>query len=144
MIASALPHRAREGSSRRLWFSGSVSLGSPDDSTLQRMYRHFNFRLCDVVDTAALADAGAIDFANLRSLACAAGIWEGVATYLQIVSDYTMSYRGTGLDLPKFVKRCSAVWRRGSLLRPGLSARSHRASIRPALWIAIGGRARAR
>ena len=25
-------------------------------STLQRMYRHFYFRLCDIVDTAALSD----------------------------------------------------------------------------------------
>jgi hypothetical protein len=103
-IASALPCRARK-----------VHLGGHDFrvssipdrlmiSTLQRMYRHFNFRLCDIVDTAALADAGAIDYESLRSLACAAGIWQGVATYLHIVSDYTMSYRGAGLDLPNFVK----------------------------------------
>ena len=72
-------------------------------STLQRMYRHFYFRLCDVVDSAALADAGSIDFENLRATAKAAGIWEGVATYLVIVSDYVERYRGSGLDLPKFV-----------------------------------------
>jgi hypothetical protein len=72
-------------------------------STLQRMYRHFYFRLCDIVDSAALADSGGIDYHDLRFLARIAGIWEGVATYLAIVSDYVKSYRGTGLDLPHFV-----------------------------------------
>jgi len=72
-------------------------------STLQRMYRHFYFRLCDIVDTSELAEAGAIDYEDLRSSANASGIWEGVATYLAIVSDYVKLYRGTGLDLPRFV-----------------------------------------
>src|ERR1700733_1080029 len=72
-------------------------------STLQRMYRHFYFRLCDIVDTTVLADAGEINFAKLHSSARIAGIWEGVATYLNIVSDYVKSYRGTGIDLPDFV-----------------------------------------
>lgn len=72
-------------------------------STLQRMYRHFYFRLCDIVDSAALVDAGEVDFRDLRSSATNAGIWEGVATYLVIVSDYVSKYRGLGLDLPYFV-----------------------------------------
>ncbi|MEO6965930.1 MAG: hypothetical protein ABI076_08550 [Acidobacteriaceae bacterium] len=72
-------------------------------STLQRMYRHFYFRLCDIVDTTEISDAGAIDYEDLRSSASASGIWEGVATYLAIVSDYVKQYRGTGLDMPKFV-----------------------------------------
>jgi len=72
-------------------------------STLQRMYRHFYFRLCDILDTAALSEAGAIDYEDLRSSAKDAGIWEGVATYLVIVSDYLKQYRGSGLDLPQFV-----------------------------------------
>ena len=76
-------------------------------STLQRMYRHFYFRLCDIVDTAALADSGAIDYSHLRSSAMNAGIWEGVATYLTIVSDYAECYRGSGLDLPQFVLRAA-------------------------------------
>lgn len=72
-------------------------------STLQRMYRHFYFRLCDIVDTAELAEAGGIDYEDLRSSASHAGIWEGVATYLAIVSDYVSQYRGEGLALPQFV-----------------------------------------
>ena len=71
-------------------------------STLQRMYRHFYFRLCDIVDTAALSEAGGIDYMDLRTSATRAGIWEGVATYLVIVSDYVRQYSGAGLDLPQF------------------------------------------
>ena len=72
-------------------------------STLQRMYRHFYFRLCDVVDSAGLVESGGVDFNDLRSSAVDAGIWEGVATYLVIVSDYMKTYRGYGLQLPEFV-----------------------------------------
>jgi hypothetical protein len=73
-------------------------------STLQRMYRHFYFRLCDIIDSASLADNGAVDYDDLRNSATAAGIWEGVATYMAIVSDYVRHYRGRGLDLPPFVR----------------------------------------
>ena len=72
-------------------------------SVLQRMYRHFYFRLCDVVDSAELADSGAINYAELRSEAETANIWEGVATYLAIISDYVRRYRGSGIDLPRMV-----------------------------------------
>lgn len=72
-------------------------------STLQRMYRHFYFRLCDVIDSATLANSGAIDYDDLLASAQAAGIWEGVATYLTIVSDYLKSHQGSGLDMPSFV-----------------------------------------
>ena len=73
-------------------------------STLQRMYRHFYFRLCDIVDTATLSETGVIDYEDLRFSAKVAGIWKGVATYLAIVSDYLKHYRGKGLELPPFVK----------------------------------------
>jgi hypothetical protein len=72
-------------------------------STLQRMYRHFYFRLCDVLDSAALVESGAVDYNDLRSAAMSAGIWEGVATYLVIVSDYVKQFRGRGIELPKMV-----------------------------------------
>jgi hypothetical protein len=73
-------------------------------STLQRMYRHFYFRLCDIIDSAGLVDSGAVDWVDLRSSATNAGIWEGVATYLVIVSDYVRKYRGWGLELPQYVR----------------------------------------
>lgn len=72
-------------------------------STLQRMYRHFYFRLCDIMDSAGLVESGAIDYEDLQRSAEKAGIWEGVATYLVIVSDYVKKYRGSGLTLPEVV-----------------------------------------
>jgi hypothetical protein len=72
-------------------------------STLQRMYRHFYFRLCDVIDSALLVDSGLLDYDDLYIAARTAGIWEGVATYLAIVSDYVRHYRGEPLDIPAWV-----------------------------------------
>ncbi|MGA8089441.1 MAG: hypothetical protein WCA10_19365 [Terracidiphilus sp.] len=72
-------------------------------STLQRMYRHFYFRLCDIVDSALLVETGSIDYDDLYVAAATAGIWEGVTTYLAIVSDYVERYRGTPLDIPNWV-----------------------------------------
>jgi hypothetical protein len=72
-------------------------------STLQRMYRHFYVRLCDVVDNAKLMESGLVDYAYLKSLAKSAGLWDGLATYLVIVSEYVESYRGRGINLPPLV-----------------------------------------
>jgi hypothetical protein len=72
-------------------------------STLQRMYRHFYLRLCDVVDTASLVESGTIDYARLRSVARRAGLWDGLASYLSMVSGYVKSYRGEALPLPSLV-----------------------------------------
>jgi hypothetical protein len=72
-------------------------------STLQRMYRHFYLRLCDVMDTARLVESGTIDYAYLKSLARSAGLWDGLATYLVTVSGYVKSYCGEDLPLPSLV-----------------------------------------
>ncbi len=72
-------------------------------STLQRMYRHFYVRLCDVVDNAKLMNSGAIDYMYLSTLAKSAGLWGGLATYMVIVSEYVESYRGHGINLPPVV-----------------------------------------
>jgi len=80
---------------------------APEDriviSTLQRMYRHFYIRLCDIVDNARLLDQHLVDFGYLHSLGSAAGLWEGIATYLRIISEYVQSYRGTGVPLDSIV-----------------------------------------
>jgi hypothetical protein len=82
-------------------------VAAPEDrfviSTLQRMYRHFYIRLCDIVDNARLLDLQLIDFGYLHSLGSAAGLWEGIATYLTIISEYVESYRGHGVPLPSLV-----------------------------------------
>jgi hypothetical protein len=72
-------------------------------ATLQRMYRHFYFRVCDIVNTAALLDAGEVDFGELRRASELGGIWSGVATYLKIVCDYVKKYRGATPTLPSEV-----------------------------------------
>ena len=63
-------------------------------STLQRMYRHFYFRLCDMADFALLLQTDAIDFAELKRAAIVGGIWPGVATFLLLVSKYVESFGG--------------------------------------------------
>ncbi len=71
-------------------------------STLQRMYRHFYFRLCDMADFAALLASGAIDFQELRTGAELGGIWPGVASFLVIVANYVKSFGGS-ISLPREV-----------------------------------------
>jgi hypothetical protein len=72
-------------------------------STLQRMYRHFYIRLCDVIDNAQLIESGSVDFDYLHNLGVAAGIWDGIAAYLTIISGYVESYRGYAVRLPVLV-----------------------------------------
>ncbi len=69
-------------------------------ATLQRMYRHFYFRVCDIVNTAELLESGTLDFAELQRVSDFGGIWPGVATYLKIVCDYVREYRGSAPPLP--------------------------------------------
>jgi hypothetical protein len=80
---------------------------APEDriviSTLQRMYRHFYIRLCDIVDNARLLDQHLVDFGYLYSLGSAVGLWEGIATYIRIISEYVQSYRGIGVPLDSIV-----------------------------------------
>jgi hypothetical protein len=82
-------------------------VAAPEDrlviSTLQRMYRHFYIRLCDIVDNARLLDRQLVDFEYLHTLASRAGLWDGVAAYLVIISEYVEAYRGKGVPLPSLV-----------------------------------------
>jgi hypothetical protein len=102
-ITQSLVRRA----ARAQFGSQTFNVPAPEErmmiSTLQRMYRHFYVRLCDIVDNAKLVDSGAVDYPHLRSLAKSAGLWDGLATYLVIISGYVESYRGTGLNLPSLV-----------------------------------------
>ena len=69
-------------------------------STLQRMYRHFYFRVCDVLNIANLLQSNAIDFSELKKSADSGSVWPGVATLLVIVRDYVASYGGESIMLP--------------------------------------------
>jgi hypothetical protein len=72
-------------------------------STLQRMYRHFYFRLCDVANIAKLLRENSVDFAELKTTADTGAIWPGVATLLTIVVDYVKHYGGEEIALPQHV-----------------------------------------
>jgi hypothetical protein len=90
-------------------------------STLQRMYRHFYFRLCDIADIAALVGSGVVDFAEVRRGAEIGGIWPGAASFLVIVARYVEQYGGF-LPLPSELVEaaCSPDLRvqfRGNFLR---------------------------
>jgi len=78
-------------------------------ATLQRMYRHFYFRVCDIVNTITLLEAGEIDFTELKLAAEIGGIWNGVATYLNIVCDYASKYCGSTPSLPTTVLNAARI-----------------------------------
>ncbi len=103
-LAASLLHRRRAAIAGDAVFPVASVTDRILISVLQRMYRHFYFRLCDMVDCVTLAEKEGIDYLELRSTASAADIWEGAATCMVIVSDYANQYRGRGLDLPGFVK----------------------------------------
>ncbi len=91
-------------------------------ATLQRMYRHFYFRVCDIVNTCALLETGSLDFAELKKAADMGAIWPGVATYLKIVCDYVRQYRGSAPELPAEVLAAApfggeVIQARGKFLR---------------------------
>ena len=71
-------------------------------STLQRMYRHFYFRLCDMADVSALINSGMVNFAELRRGAELGSIWPGAASFLVLVREYVERYGGR-VDLPSEV-----------------------------------------
>lgn len=90
-------------------------------STLQRMYRHLYFRLCDMVDFARLLDEGAIDFDELRKAADLGGIWPGVATFFVLIAEYVNS-RGGHVTLPPQILAAASpsplrVYQGGKFLR---------------------------
>ncbi len=67
-IASRLPERARSVLIGEQTFRVPSASDRMMISTLQRMYRHFYFRLCDIIDSAALCEMGDIDYDDLRTV----------------------------------------------------------------------------
>ncbi len=91
-------------------------------ATLQRMYRHFYFRVCDIVNTLGLLETGQLDFDELQKASDLGGIWPGVSSYLKIVCDFARDYRGSAPELPKQVLEAArlggdAIFARGKFLR---------------------------
>lgn len=103
---AALGHRVLQRSVTRSLNGHTFRVAAPEErvliSTLQRIYRHFYFRLCDMCDFAALLRRGQVDFAELRRGADLGGIWPGVTTFLSLVQEYASRY-GVAVELPREV-----------------------------------------
>ena len=103
-FAASIPARSR---TFRVW-NYAFQVPAAEDRlvicTLQRMYRHFYARLCDIADTVQLLEEGPVDFPRLLASAEANGIAEGVATFLVIVSDLAKRWRGRGVILPDSIR----------------------------------------
>ncbi len=76
-------------------------------ATLQRMYRHFYIRLCDIVNIANLLRSNAVEFAELKKTADLGAIWPGVATLLVIVREYVKNYGGPEIAVTAAVRNAA-------------------------------------
>lgn len=72
-------------------------------ATLQRMYRHFYIRLCDIVNITRLLRNQAVDFSELKKSADSGSLWPGAATLLVIACDYAAAYGAEPIRLPSEV-----------------------------------------
>lgn len=75
-------------------------------TTLQRLYRHFFYRICDFTDTLE-ALANPLNFEQLRLIAKRHAVWQGVATHLRLVGEYSAHYAGSSPPLPPFVRKAA-------------------------------------
>ena len=95
---SQLAHRVLDRAVPKTIEDRTFQVAAPEErimiSTLQRVYRHFYFRLCDMIDTMFLLRTGKVDFEELKTASCSAGIWPGVATFLYLVRNYLRFFGG--------------------------------------------------
>jgi hypothetical protein len=113
-------------------------------ATLQRMYRHLFFRICDIVNTAHLIETRTIDYQELRWAASEARVWTGVATFLVIVCEYVKGYRATAPSVPEEVRNSSLFgankfFVRGQYLRLPLLPEAAQLYGRQVTATALGG-----
>jgi hypothetical protein len=106
-------------------------------TTLQRMYRHFYCRLCDIVDTTKLIQAQRLNYTTLRAASESSGIWPGVATFLTTVAGYARAY---GVDLAQPAEVISSATKeealqlRGDFLRISIVPRAAGLYLRQMLY----------
>lgn len=65
-------------------------------TVLQRIYRHFNIRICDIYNTMQLIQNNLIDWQYLKKISRKYGIWEGVSLYLSYINKIALYY---GIEL---------------------------------------------
>ena len=101
---AALARRIEQRRMQRQIAGYSFPVPAPEErivvSTLQRMYRHFYIRLCDIANIANLLRTDAVDFDELKKTADLGAIWPGVATLLVIACEYVKNYGGPEIALP--------------------------------------------
>jgi len=78
-------------------------------TSLERIYRHLYFRICDILNLAGVLRSGQVDFAALRKVAEQNGIWPGVASCLKIAREYIASHGGARLTLPGEVDAAASL-----------------------------------
>jgi len=71
--------------------------------TLQRLYRHYFYRVCDFADLREVIRT--LEFEQLRQIAKRHGVWQGVATHLRVVNEYITHYTGGPFQLPARVRK---------------------------------------
>jgi hypothetical protein len=107
----ALASRLQERRTTREIAGSIFPVPAPEEriivATLQRMYRHFYIRLCDIANIAGLLQAEAVNFTELKETADLGCIWPGVATLVVIVSDYVRRYTGRPIPLPPEVEHAA-------------------------------------
>ena len=92
-------------------------------ATLQRMYRHFYFRVCDIVNTTSFWNREIWILSNWSGWRYG-GIWPGVATYLKIVLRLRARVPGLG-------SRATSIGDRGSPFRRRSDLRSRQVPACP-------------
>jgi Uncharacterised nucleotidyltransferase len=91
-------------------------------TVLDRFYRHYHFRICDVANTAHLVVHQRVDFEQLEQECERAGLRQGLSAYLHVIDQYYAHYRGQHLPLPSRILRCAVfgvdkVYAHAGLLR---------------------------
>ena len=93
----------------RTFGSHQLSVPSPEDQILiraiDRCYRHYSLRLCDIVDAAQVILGDPVDFDYVKCESKRAGIRKGVCSYLSTVAGYYSHYAGEPLCLPAWVRK---------------------------------------
>ncbi|HNX82737.1 MAG TPA: nucleotidyltransferase family protein [Candidatus Omnitrophota bacterium] len=75
---------------------------------LQRIYRHFNIRICDAYNTITMINNNQLDWQYLKEISQKYGIWEGVLLYLSYVQKIADYYSFPYCEVSALPRHCEA------------------------------------
>lgn len=78
-------------------------------AVLQRILRHFNIRLCDLVNMHDIVESGRVDWDYLFDFSRQQGLYRAVAYYLAFIEALHRQYLGSGLLPKKVADRATAI-----------------------------------